>query len=239
VNKSLLTHQEITLVEALCGFKRIIKHLDDRNLLISSPPGRIVKDGELNQFLWKMLCQFSMCSLAGDIRTVQGEGMPKYRDPFEKGRLFIKFKVAFPADGFATPEQLAALERLLPPRPAVPMDAGDVEEKDLESFDPEAYTRESQVRRFLNCAHFATFLFFGLLLFALVLIVSAAPARASLRRGRRWSRTRRWWSWHAVRIALVGLLSRGGWLCCMCTVLDCSPLICIAILWISHCLGPF
>ena len=74
--------------------------------------------------------------------------MPKYRDPYEKGRLFIKFKVVFPPAGFGTPEVLAALEKLLPPRPQ-PMEEADVEEHTLDDFDPEAYSRESQVCEFL------------------------------------------------------------------------------------------
>ena len=32
---------------------------------------------------------------------VPGEGMPRYRSPFEKGDLFIKFDVEFPASHFA------------------------------------------------------------------------------------------------------------------------------------------
>jgi len=122
----LILEMEIQLVEALCGFKRVVKHLDDRKLLISSPPGCIIKDG--------------------DIRIVKNEGMPKYRDPYEKGRLFIKFKVVFPPAGFGSPEALAALEKLLPPRPQ-PMEEADVEEHTLDDFDPEAYSRESQQRQ--------------------------------------------------------------------------------------------
>lgn len=116
--------QEIQLVEALCGFKRSIKHLDDRHLIVSSPAGQVIKDG--------------------DIRTIAGEGMPKYKDPFHKGRLFVKFKVVFPPVGFATPAQLAALEALLPPRPAAPMEDADAEEHVLADFDAEAYAREGE-----------------------------------------------------------------------------------------------
>jgi DnaJ family protein A protein 2 len=32
---------------------------------------------------------------------VPGEGMPRYRSPFEKGELFIKFDVEFPSSHFA------------------------------------------------------------------------------------------------------------------------------------------
>jgi DnaJ-class molecular chaperone len=37
--------QEITLVEALCGFKRVITHLDDRQVLIQAKPGQVINDG--------------------------------------------------------------------------------------------------------------------------------------------------------------------------------------------------
>lgn len=119
----LIMEMEIQLVEALCGFQRVIKHLDDRQILVTSPKGAIIKDG--------------------DVRVVAGEGMPKYKDPFEKGKLFIKFKVVFPPANFASPAQLDALEKLLPPRAPQPMTEGDVEEKPLEEFDPEQYARDS------------------------------------------------------------------------------------------------
>lgn len=121
---NLVMELEITLVEALCGFQRVITHLDDRQLLITSPPSTVVK--------------------TGDIRTVSGEGMPKYKDPYEKGRLIITFKVIFPSNGFATPDQMVQLEALLPPRPPLPMLSGEAEERLLEEFDPERFQREQQ-----------------------------------------------------------------------------------------------
>ena len=36
----------------------------------------------------------------GALRTVVGEGMPIHRNPFEKGDLFVKFEVSFPANNF-------------------------------------------------------------------------------------------------------------------------------------------
>ena len=82
----LIMELEINLVEALCGFQRLVKHVDDRQILVSNLAGAVIK--------------------TGDIRTIQNEGMPKYRDPYEKGHLHIKFKVVFPTTGFATPEVL-------------------------------------------------------------------------------------------------------------------------------------
>lgn len=42
-NDDLLVRKEVTLVEALCGFKFVLTHLDDRKVVISSKPGEILK----------------------------------------------------------------------------------------------------------------------------------------------------------------------------------------------------
>lgn len=44
--------------------------------------------------------------VAGSVRVVRGEGMPHYRNPFEKGDLFIKFEVQFPENKWISPEKL-------------------------------------------------------------------------------------------------------------------------------------
>jgi len=108
---------EITLTEALCGFKKLVTQLDDRQLLVTSPPGIVIKDGA--------------------IKIIHGEGMPQYRNPFEKGRLFIQFKVVFPSNNFATPAAIAQLETLLPPRPARETISSDAEENILQEYDPD------------------------------------------------------------------------------------------------------
>lgn len=40
------------------------------------------------------------------MRVVKGEGMPIYRNPFEKGDMFITFEVTFPPQNFADHDQL-------------------------------------------------------------------------------------------------------------------------------------
>lgn len=42
----------------------------------------------------------------GSVRMVRGEGMPQYRNPFEKGDLYIKFDVQFPDNNWISPEKL-------------------------------------------------------------------------------------------------------------------------------------
>jgi DnaJ-class molecular chaperone len=57
----------------------------------------LVRNGlELN-FLTYASCFF----VSGDIKGIEGEGMPHYRNPFERGNLYIKFDVTFPDSHFA------------------------------------------------------------------------------------------------------------------------------------------
>uniref|UniRef100_A0A0E9XEC3 Chaperone DnaJ C-terminal domain-containing protein n=1 Tax=Anguilla anguilla TaxID=7936 RepID=A0A0E9XEC3_ANGAN len=111
---------EIKLVEALCGFKKTICTLDNRTLIISSPPGQVVK--------------------RNDIKYVQNEGMPVYRDPYEKGQLIIQFMVEFPEKHWLPVHMLPQLEALLPEREDV-MITDDMEEVDLTEMDYESQRR--------------------------------------------------------------------------------------------------
>lgn len=109
-----MTHK-IGLVEALCGFQFTFQHLDGRHIVVKYPPGKVIEPG---------------C-----VRVVKGEGMPQYRNPFEKGDLFVKFDVQFPEHNWINPDKIAELEYLLPARPDVPETIGDIEEVDLQEFD--------------------------------------------------------------------------------------------------------
>lgn len=110
--------QTITLTEALCGFQFQVQHMDGRVLLVSSPAGQVIK--------------------TNDTKVVRGEGMPIYRNPFEKGDLIVTFEIEFPGSNFATAEQMKALELLLPARPPFAMPIGDdVEEVDMVPFVPQ------------------------------------------------------------------------------------------------------
>ena len=44
--------------------------------------------------------------VSGATRCVYNEGMPIYRNPFEKGNLYIKFELTFPPNQFANEKQL-------------------------------------------------------------------------------------------------------------------------------------
>ena len=104
----LVYKHDLTLSEALTGFRFPITHLDDRVLIIESQPNDIVKPG--------------------DIRVIEGEGFPQHKNPFLKGNLYIQFNVVFP-----DPENIDASVReklvsLLPPKPDFMPVEGDHEE---------------------------------------------------------------------------------------------------------------
>jgi len=106
--------QKITLKEALCGTTLFIQHLDGRVLHIKTKPGEVI--------------------LPGPTKCIQGEGMPKHKKIFQKGRLFIDFEVEYPASGSLSKEQLEALAKILPgPLTArlPPAEKTDMEDADL------------------------------------------------------------------------------------------------------------
>jgi len=100
----LFMEKEISLYEALCGFSFTITHLDKRELLVNSTPGEIIKPG--------------------DLKVIEGEGMPHHKRPYEMGNLYIKFSVVFPADGTIAAGDQAALAKALKHKPAAALKAG-------------------------------------------------------------------------------------------------------------------
>ncbi|XP_018536256.1 dnaJ homolog subfamily A member 4 isoform X2 [Lates calcarifer] len=129
---NLIMKMNIRLVEALCGFKKTIQTLDNRTLVITSQSGEVIKHG--------------------DIKCIQNEGMPIYRDPYEKGQLIIQFQVEFPEKHWLPEHLMFQLERLLPPREDV-MITDDMEEVDLcevdvrtqeRSYSGEAYEEDEE-----------------------------------------------------------------------------------------------
>mmetsp|Transcript_20697 Transcript_20697/g.26789 ORF Transcript_20697/g.26789 Transcript_20697/m.26789 type:complete len:413 (-) Transcript_20697:497-1735(-) len=120
----LLLNKNISVVEALCGFKFVIKQLDGRNLLVQSKPGQIVRP-EVTSGVPYVMC-------------VDGEGMPKQGNPFDKGRLFVIFTIIFPPNYSLGEEEVALLKKALPPPiHNEPYDPESVEEAFLEEIDLE------------------------------------------------------------------------------------------------------
>ncbi|KAF0914701.1 hypothetical protein E2562_031209 [Oryza meyeriana var. granulata] len=73
----LVYEHELSLAEALCGFEFVVTHLDGRRLLVRSDPGgEVIRPGQL--------------------KAIDGEGMPVHGMPFAKGTLYVAFRVAFP-----------------------------------------------------------------------------------------------------------------------------------------------
>jgi len=116
----LIMTMQLELVEALCGFQKTVTTLDNRTLVITSLPGEVIKHE--------------------DIKCVMGEGMPMYRDPFEKGRLIIQFGVTFPRNNFLPAKSMDILEKVLPAREEVIVPDG-AEECNLQDYDPSTHSR--------------------------------------------------------------------------------------------------
>ncbi|XP_065221437.1 dnaJ homolog subfamily A member 1-like [Planococcus citri] len=115
----LILRMTIDLVEALCGFQKVIRTLDDRDLVVTVIPGEVIKPG--------------------DVKCIVGEGMPHYKNPFEKGRLIIQFLVEFPQS--LPPEKIPMLESCLPARSEaiIPENAEECVLLDMDSASDRKY----------------------------------------------------------------------------------------------------
>lgn len=69
------------------------------------------------------------------MKCVLNEGMPMYKNPFEKGRLIITFDVKFPENGEIDAKKFAELEKILPPKPKIEIPI-ESEELNLVDLDP-------------------------------------------------------------------------------------------------------
>lgn len=113
---NLVYSKKVSLAEALCGFKFVVKQLDGRDLVVSSPPGNIIKPD--------------------DIKSIPEEGMPTWKRPFDKGYMFIQFTVEFPTS--LAPQQIDLLDKLLGPRTPQRMPMGEhVDEVEMIDFSQE------------------------------------------------------------------------------------------------------
>lgn len=94
----------IQLVEALCGFSRVVLTLlDGRGLKITQKVGSVLTPGQ--------------------VLVVPGEGMPLGRKLDAKGNLFLEVQVQFPSRNFLSDTQeYQRLAELLPPRRPVTED---------------------------------------------------------------------------------------------------------------------
>jgi len=97
----LVFEHKLSLAEALLGFDIPIKHLDDRVLVVKSPPLYVTN--------------------SDDVLCIEGEGMPVHKQPDKKGDLFVKLSVVMPKpEELKDPNVRNALEKILPPAPKLP-----------------------------------------------------------------------------------------------------------------------
>jgi DnaJ family protein A protein 2 len=108
----LVTPIELNLAESLCGFTKVIHHLDGRTLKVQVPPGQVVKPDQ--------------------VKVIESEGMPTHGNPFVKGRMFLLFKVQFPKT--LSVASTKALAQVLPAGPA-PMLSDEDEECSMRDVD--------------------------------------------------------------------------------------------------------
>ena len=81
----LTLEKQITMKQAFLGFSFTVKHLNGKDLLVSTIPGEVVEEGAS--------------------KTLRGKGLPFYGEPTKFGNLHIKFKVVFPKGSELTQEQ--------------------------------------------------------------------------------------------------------------------------------------
>ncbi|KAF4135872.1 DnaJ central domain [Phytophthora infestans] len=81
---------EISLEEALLGYKKPLKHLDDRTIVLTN----------------------SKVTTPFEVRTVQEEGMPAHNYPSQHGNLHVHHEIQFPA--MLSAEQKELVKQLLP-----------------------------------------------------------------------------------------------------------------------------
>jgi DnaJ family protein A protein 2 len=126
----LFVEHSLNLTEALCGFQFVLTHLDNRQLLVKSTPGEIIKPGQT--------------------KAIDDEGMPMYQRPFMKGKLYINFSVDFP-DSLSL-DQCKGLEAVLPLKTSnklTEMELDECEETTLHdvSIDEEMRRKQQQAQQ--------------------------------------------------------------------------------------------
>ncbi|XP_055709624.1 dnaJ homolog subfamily A member 2-like [Phlebotomus papatasi] len=126
---NLLMHKTISLVEALCGYRVLIKHLDGRQLYIHNNPGEVIK--------------------SGSHLVVKNEGMPRLGRPFEKGDLLIRFSVEYPENSSLSSDSIDALKRILPSVPDFVMPQGEnVEEVNMYDLEDMNFAGSNPFQKF-------------------------------------------------------------------------------------------
>ena len=103
---------QLELLTALAGGSFTVPHLDGRQLICKIHPGEVIRPG--------------------DTRVIAGEGFPEHKRVHNRGDLYIKFEIEFPQPNWASLEAIKGLEKILPPRKTMQLDADDGEVVSLE-----------------------------------------------------------------------------------------------------------
>lgn len=144
LHQHLLLEKDISLVDALTGFKFTVTHLDGRKIEVSTPPNDVIQYGTFKQ--------------------IPELGMPIEQTPFRHGDMIIRFNVIFPPSSSISPIAKKLRELLpnemdpahvksedkkdsTPPSSPVPMDEGDdhyVEQVTMKPCDIEKKLKEAK-----------------------------------------------------------------------------------------------
>lgn len=109
----LFMKMELQLVESLCGFIKFVEMPDQRIIKLVCRPGKVVQNY--------------------DTQYVDGEGMPTFRNPKIRGRLYLCFTVNMP--GRIPTKFVKTIEQCLPERETVEIPEGVKECNLVSKFD--------------------------------------------------------------------------------------------------------
>lgn len=124
----LYMNKTITLAQALTGFEILHEHMDDRQLLITSQKGKVIKPG--------------------DKQCIPGEGMPSRKAGARgtKGDLIITFQLEFPR--MLDDDQIQLIRQGLPTSNKVDIDFGEDEEPEecfMDDYTMERWTEMNKL----------------------------------------------------------------------------------------------
>ena len=85
-------------------------------------------------------------TIAGDIKTISGEGMPVRRH-MHKGNLYVKMNIVFPPNNWIESDKFRLIEKLLPTRKPIGDLTGIVDEVSLTETDMRDKERRQHAAR--------------------------------------------------------------------------------------------
>ncbi|CAG8574630.1 15049_t:CDS:2 [Funneliformis caledonium] len=108
---------KIDLLTALAGGQFMVKHLDEKYLVVNIDAGEVIKPGQL--------------------KSIPQHGMPSYRH-HDYGTLFVQFEIEFPPSYWTDKQNILSLESILPARQPLPIpNDANTEEVELMAMNDE------------------------------------------------------------------------------------------------------